>query len=228
MAKDKQTAPADEMANVEQALNASEKFIEKNQKPILYTVSAIVLVILAVLAFRNFYLDPKAEEASNEIYRAEAYFAVDSFRVALEGDGMDCIGFEAVADQYGITPAGNLAKFYAGACCYKLGNYQEAAGYLESYKGKDENIVLVAEQLLGDSYIGLGNTEKAVRCFEKVGKAKNSLLSPMSLKKAGMAYENLGNKEKALKAYKAIKDNYPQSQEGMDIDKYIARLEQAE
>ena len=35
----------------------------------------------------------------------------------------------------------------------------------------------------------------------------------------------MGNKDKALECYKTIKDKYPQSMEGYDIDKYITRAE---
>ena len=40
-----------------------------------------------------------------------------------------------------------------------------------------------------------------------------------------MAYEELGNNDKALACYNRIKDQYPQSVEGYDIDKYISRIE---
>ncbi len=44
------------------------------------------------------------------------------------------------------------------------------------------------------------------------------------LLKAGIIYEELGDTAKALEAYNKIKDKYPQSVEGFDIDKYISRL----
>ena len=45
------------------------------------------------------------------------------------------------------------------------------------------------------------------------------------LLKAGVTYEELGQKDKALAAYRTIKDKYPQSMQGYDIDKYISRIE---
>ena len=48
------------------------------------------------------------------------------------------------------------------------------------------------------------------------------------LLKAAVACEELGNKDKALKLYETIKDKYPQSIEGYDIDKYINRIKIAE
>ena len=45
------------------------------------------------------------------------------------------------------------------------------------------------------------------------------------LLKAGVAYEEIGDNDKALACYKRISDNWPNSVEGYDIDKYISRIE---
>ena len=45
------------------------------------------------------------------------------------------------------------------------------------------------------------------------------------LLKAGATAEKLGETEKALSYYKKVKDQYPQSMEGYDVDKYIGRIE---
>ena len=51
------------------------------------------------------------------------------------------------------------------------------------------------------------------------------MFSASYLLKAGITYEELGNNDKALACYKRIKDTWPQSVEGYDIDKYISRIE---
>mgnify|MGYP004421911409 CR=1 FL=1 len=45
------------------------------------------------------------------------------------------------------------------------------------------------------------------------------------LLKAGVTCEELGDNAKALTFYKKIKDQYANSPEGYDIDKYITRIE---
>ena len=45
------------------------------------------------------------------------------------------------------------------------------------------------------------------------------------LLKAGVVAEKLGENAKALGYYETIKDQYPQSIEGYDIDKYIGRIQ---
>ena len=44
------------------------------------------------------------------------------------------------------------------------------------------------------------------------------------LLKAGIVAEKLGENEKALSFYETIKDQYPQSMEAYDIEKYIGRV----
>ena len=59
----------------------------------------------------------------------------------------------------------------------------------------------------------------------KAAKVSDNMFSATYLLKAGITYEELGQRDKALAAYKEIKDKYPQSMEGYDIDKYISRIE---
>lgn len=225
MSKKNQQTQHDEFETVEHALSTSEQFLEKNQKPILYAVSAVVLVILAVLAFSNYYLKPQNLLAANEMYKAQQYFEVDSFRVALVGDGVDCIGFQAIAKEYSLTKSASAANLYAGIASYKIGEYQQAIAFLKKYKGRDQHMAPAATQLMGDAFVALEQYEKAVACYKDVAAMKNDIFSPMSLKKAGIAYEALNQPKAALKAYTQIKENYPMSTEAMDIEKYIARVD---
>lgn len=215
----------DELENVEHALTASEAFIEKYQKQILFAVAVIVLLILAIIAFRNFYIQPREVEAENEMGKAQSMFAVDSFRVALEGNGTDIIGFKEIVSEYGITNSGNLATAYSGICYYKLGQFDNAIKFLSQYEGEDNYFSIAVIGLIGDSYVELGETSKALDYFEKAADKNNEVLSPIYLKKAGTVYESLKKPEKALEAYTDIKDNYPKSNEAADIDKYIARVQ---
>lgn len=216
---------ADEFENVEHALTSSEAFIEKYQKQILYGLGAVALVVIAVLAISNFYVNPRQNTAANEMYKSQAYFAVDSFRVALEGDGIESIGFEEISSEYSMTPSGNLAKAYAGICYYQLGDYEQAIKYLSQYDGDDQYFSVAAIGLIGDCYAELNEPKNAIKFFNKAADAENDILTPYFLKKAALVYELEGDKEKALKNFQSIKDDYPMSAEAQEVDKYIARLQ---
>ena len=97
----KQEVKVEELESVGRALSKSEAFIEKNQKPIFIGVGVVVLIVLAIMAFHNFYQKPREIAAENAMYKAQEFFAVDSFRVALEGDGTQIMGFKEIASEYG-------------------------------------------------------------------------------------------------------------------------------
>ena len=214
----------DEFENVEQALTTTEAFIEKYQKHILTGVTIVVLIVVAILAFHRFYLRPQEAAAEIELYKAERYFKGDSFQIALEGD-FEFVGFQEIASKYNLTPSGNVANAYAGICFYKLEDYQNAIKYLSKYKGKDNYLKATVIGLIGDSYIQLDQTEKAIGYFEKAAGVKNQVTSPIYLKKAGIAYESLNKLDKALNCYLKVKEEYAQTSEAADIDKYIARIQ---
>lgn len=215
----------DEFENVEHALTSSEAFIEKYQKQILYGLSAVALVVIAVLAINNFYVTPRQNAAANEMYKSQVYFAVDSFRVALQGDGLESIGFEEISSEYSMTPSGNLAKAYAGICYYHMGDYEQAIKFLSQYDGDDQYFSVSAVGLIGDCYAELNEPKNAIKFFSKAADAENDILTPYFLKKAAVLLELEGDKEKALKNYQTIKDTYPMSAEAQEVDKYIARLQ---
>lgn len=210
--------------NVGNIISSSEVFIEKNQKKILIGVGAVVLIVLAVMAFRNFYQKPREIAAENAMYKVQEYFAVDSFRFALEGDGNEIMGFKEIAKEYGMTKSGNLAAAYAGICHFKLGDYQDAIKYLLQYDGKDNYFKTSVIGLIGDSYAELDDVGKAQNFYKKAIAEKNEL-APIYLKKAGILHETKGSNAEAEKMYVQIKEDYPASSEAYDIDKYIARVQ---
>lgn len=223
MAK-KQETKVEELESVGRALSTSEAFIEKNQKPILIGVGIVVLIVLGIMAFRNFYQKPREISAENAMYKAQEYFAVDSFRVALEGDGAQVMGFKEIASEYGMTKSGDLANAYTGICQYKMGNYQDAIKHLTQYDGSDNYFKTSVVGLIGDCYAELGDKSKAQNYYKKAIADKNDL-APIYLKKSGVLFESENKNADAEKAYQQIKDDYPMSNEAYDIEKYLARVQ---
>jgi tetratricopeptide (TPR) repeat protein len=173
-------------------------------------------------------LIPQEKKAAAAMFKGEQYFAKDSFNLALNGNGADYEGFEAIINQYGSTDAGNLAKAYAGICYFKLGENEKALDMLKSFSGSDEMISPAITGLIGDCYVNMGNVKEGISYFEKAAsQANNEVISPTYLKKAGIAYESLQQYNDAVKAYTTIKEKYFNSMEAADIDKYITRASAA-
>jgi tetratricopeptide (TPR) repeat protein len=224
--KNEEFAKQDEqLQEVNEALTGAGKWIEDNANLLSWILVAIIVVVMAIIAINQYVIKPKAAEAANENAKAEAYFLAGDFDKALNGDDAECIGFEAIADEYKHYQQGELAALYAGICYFEKGEYEEAARYLKKFSADDLNINPAAHQLLGDAYVELQEYGKAASAFEAAAASGNELIAPMSLKKAGLVYLHENQKAKALKAFKTIKDNYPSSAEAQDIDKYIAIAE---
>lgn len=221
MSKKNETAKGIE--NVEQTLTKTEQFLEQNYKPLLYVlVGAVVLV--GIFWLLKLYTNKQNEEALSQMYMAEQYFGQDSLNLALNGDGNN-LGFIDIAKEYKSTKSGKLANFYAGACLVHLGRFEEAIGYLNKYKLKDEVLAPQAKGLIGDSKVELGDFAAGIKNYlEAAAMADNDFHSPIYLMKAGMLQESQGNHAEALKLYEQIQEKYPESNEGRSIDKYIARV----
>ena len=219
--KEKETNKELEVGEI---VSKSEQFIENNSKKIIYGIVALAIIIGAVLGIKHGYIEPQEKKAAAAMFKGELYFDRDSFALALNGNGADYEGFEAIIDQYGNTDAGNLAKAYAGICYYNMGEPEKALDLLKSFKGKDNMVSPAITGKIGDCYVEMGNTQEGISYFEKAAKeADNDVVSPIYLKKAGLAYESLQQYDKAVQAYTTIKDKYYTSMEASDIDKYITR-----
>jgi tetratricopeptide (TPR) repeat protein len=219
----KEQEEKDDLLQVNEALSRSEQFIENNKKSLLIALAVIVLVVGGVFLFRNGYLKPKEKEAQAMIFMGESYFAVDSFQIALNGDGGEYIGFESIIDDYGITKTAKLAAAYAGLCYKSMGNYEKAIDYLDKCNSKDIMVSPALKGAIGDCYVELKELDKAADYFTQAASAENNVLSPLYLMKAGRVYEAMDKWGQALKVYEQIRDQYPLSQEGTTIEKYIER-----
>lgn len=201
-------------------------FFNKNKKLVYGVVGALIVAVGGVIYYQNMIKGPREKEAFASMYKAEFYFGVDSFNLALNGRG-ESLGFLQVIDQYGGTKAGNLAHYYAGVCYMRMGRFQEAIDMLVGFKSNDVLLGPIALGCIGDCYRELNQSEDAAKYYEKAAaKNDNGFTAPMFLKKAAMTYEeDMQNPDKALELYKKIRDEYGNSVEGRDIAKYIARIE---
>ena len=222
MAKKKQSQE-ENLEVVQDALSRTEQYIEDNQKSLMIIVGAVIAIAVLYLAYTRLYIAPKEEAAMSASFRAEQYFDLDSFRLALHGDGGSADGFLTIIDDYGMTATGNLANYYAGICYLQMGEFDNAIEYLKAFSSNDEVISAMAMGALGDAYSELGQTDDALSYYKKAGTKENAFTAPMYLMKAGLILEQNGDYADALKVYEEIKSDYKQSNEGRYIDKYIQR-----
>jgi len=211
---------------VDVLVSKTELFIQKNTKKITYVIVGIAVLAAVIFGIKYGYLVPREKKAAVALFPGEQYFAKDSFNLALNGNGVGYEGLISIVNKYGSTKSGNLAKAYAGVCYYKMGDNANALKYLKSFKVKDNMVSPAIVGLIGDCYVNMGKVKDGIGYFEKAAsEADNEVVSPVYLKKAGIAYENLKEYSKAVKVYTEIKEKYFNSMEAQDIDKYITRAQ---
>lgn len=213
-----------------EALNKTELFFEKNGRKVSYLFLALLVLAGVVYGYRALVSAPRAEKAAEMIVEAQRRFESETpdFRLALEGDANGA-GFVEIAGQYGGTPAGNLAKHYAGICYLRLGELENAERYLSDYspvKGLPGALVNAQNYgLQGDVAVAREDYRKAVKFYEKaVAAAENNLTAPLYLRKAGQAAAAAGDEKSALAFFEKIVASYPASMEAREAQKLIGTV----
>ncbi|EID72384.1 tetratricopeptide repeat protein [Imtechella halotolerans] len=212
----------------------TEQWVQRNQKAIIGVITALAVVGLGYLLYRQFVLEPKEVEASNEMFVAQQYFdaAVNStddkeslFNLALEGaDGK--YGLLEIIEEYKGTKAANLAQYSAGMAYINLGKYQEAISHLEKFSSDDAVLGALAKGNIGDAFAQLKQPEEALEYYVKAfNHNKNDFTTPMYLLKAGITALELKQYDKALGYFEQIKEQHENSEEGRTIDIYIGKAE---
>lgn len=227
---EEESTTAEVFKNLEENASISEKWLEKNQKPLFTGFLVIVVSILGYLAYNNYIVEPKESEAANELAFPRASFeqavsasvAIDSmYTVALEGTNGK-YGFVDIADKFSGTKAGNLANYYAGISYLKIKQYDKAIAHLENFSSNDAMLAPTALGAIGDAFADLEQAEEALAYYEKAANAKkNNATTPLYLFKAANTALDLGKKEKAITYFTEIKETYNSSSVAKNIEMHI-------
>jgi tetratricopeptide (TPR) repeat protein len=122
---------------------------------------------------------------------------------------------------------GNAARYYAGVCYMRLGDFESAISELKDFDaGKDPMVGAMAIALIGDANMELGNIDEALKFYLKAAEAANNeFLSPVFLMKAGRTCELKKDYKQALDIYKRIESEFFNTPQQREIEKYIKRCE---
>lgn len=207
-------------------VDRAKDFWSRNSMSIIITCAVVVLGAGGYFGYKYLYKQPLEKKASDALFMAESYFRSDSIQKALNGDGIT-YGFLKVIDKYGSTDAGNLARFYAGACYLKMDDNNNAVKYLKDFSTSAKQIQARAYKLLGDAYADLGKNEEAFTNYKKAAHhyEDDKMNSADYLFVAAyFAQKVLNKKDEATKLYQELKDKYPETQQGFEAGKYLAQM----
>lgn len=227
--EEKDSTTAGVFNTLDSTASKTEEWVARNQKYIFGVVLAIALVTVGYVMYQKFIVEPKEDEAANEMFEAQQNFqkAVDGtksdslFNLALKGSEGK-YGFKQIAEKYSGTAAGNLANYYTGIALLNTGKYAEAITSLEKFNSDDVMLSVLAVGAIGDAYAQQNQQEKALDQYVKASEMNpNDLTTPRFLLKAGQTALAMGKKADALKYFNTIKDKYEATPEGGNVDAMI-------
>ncbi len=228
---DTNSTTAEVFNTLDDTASRSEQWIEKNSKPLFYSLVVVIVLILGFLGYNKYIIEPQEEEASNELSFPRKYFNDASTASNYEVDSLLQLGLDGADNKYGFldiasvysgTKAGNIANYYAGISYLKMKDYQKAIEYLSKFSSDDELLGPTAIGAIGDAFADINQLEDALGYYEMAANEKeNSFTSPLFLFKAGVIAMDLGKYSKAENLFNQIKEKYYSSEQAKDIDKYI-------
>jgi TolA-binding protein len=194
--------------------------IEKNKNIFTYVGGGLLLAALAFVGYK-WYAGQQDTEGQAALFPLVAKFEADSTKNLAK----DLV---KIADEYGMSKAGNLAHFYAGVASLKEGKYDQAIEQLKGFASSDLLVQARAYALLGDAYSEKKDYAEAAEFYKKAAEYKpNKFFTPNYLIKLATAYEAAKENDKALEAYSTIVEKYEDSQEAAQAKKYKSKLEGA-
>jgi len=198
----------------------------KNKQLIIYLFAGAIIAVAGFFGYTELYQKPLEAKAADAMYVAEKYFANDSSELVLNGDGTSK-GVLYIIKEFSGTKAANLAKYYAGMSYYRLKDYNKAIEYLKDFSSNAKQVQAVAYGSIGDAYSELKKNDEAIEYYKKAGTLfpEDEAISSEYLFRAASFLELNGKNDAALEIYKQIKKDYPKSEKGFSIDKYISRLQ---
>ena len=108
-----QSTTAEVFDTLDQSASSTEKIVAKYQNYIVGFVITVVVIVLGFLGYSSLILEPKSDEANNELFTAQNYFSqalVDAensdslFSLSLNG-GEGKYGFLDIIENYSGTKA---------------------------------------------------------------------------------------------------------------------------
>jgi len=211
-------------------LGQLETFYEVNKKYISYGLTGLLIVAVAVFMFINNRRanNEKATAEFGKVFKLFDAAVSDPKQYALAINGQPergIMGLKAIAENYGGTESGELARFYLANAYFNLGQYDEAFKQYDKFSGGDKALRASALAGVGACYETKKEYGKAGSNFENAASlTSNPGNAPEYLNEAAKCYGMAGEKEKAIALLKRIKKEYPTSTFAREADRYITQF----
>ena len=219
-------------SNLDTGASRLEHWIATYQRQIFGIIFGIIIVVLGYLGYQSLILNPKIDEANTEIFQAQDFFekglADEDLRDSLFQNALNGAngkyGFLDIIDNYGGTPAANLATYSSGMIYLHLGEFELAIDFLEDFDSSDPLLSPLALGGIGDAFAELEQLSSALNYYQKaLSFSDNKITYPRYLRKAGLVALSLGDKKTAKSYFTILKDEFSDGVDAKHIDALLGK-----
>ena len=189
---------------------------------------SIIFLLIVCFFTKKFFLDPSEKKALQELNYAQKYFYKGLINKALniKNHNINYLGFSGISTKYFFTKAGNISKFYAGICYYKLGLYKESIKMMKSFSAKDEILSSIKYGIIGDTFIQMKNKKEALKNYIIAATIrKNKITTPLYYYKAALLSFSMNQYKDCYHFLKKIENKYPSFMYIKNVEKYLSFIE---
>ncbi|MFU8811380.1 MAG: hypothetical protein ACNA78_00355 [Balneolaceae bacterium] len=200
-------------------------YYEQNKATVLGSAVGIVAVIGLLIGY-FMYMNQQENQAQILLGTAEEALMMGNYNNALYGDETEfTIGFVQIANNFGSTSAGNLARYYAAVSEFELGNAEDALTHIEQFNVPRGIVGVPAKSLHAIILSELGRYGEAARKFEEAARWNiNPSTTPYNLYEAAIAHREAGNDAEALRLTEEILAEFGNSQQAVRAERLKGRL----
>lgn len=208
-----------------ETFSKAQSFYDRHRNTVIGAAIALIVVVGGAIGY-HYYSTGQENQAQQLMGPATQAYLQGNYEQALTGSEADfTVGFEQIINNYGITDAANLARYYAAVSEFKLGNPQKALDYIKDYE--------IPEGIMGVGPLSfhaviqteLGNHAEAAKLFVKAAEWDvNDSTTPYNYMEAAQAFNDAGNQAQARKYAQKIVDEYSSSSQVTDAQKLLGML----
>lgn len=193
---------------------------ENRRSVITTSILLLAVIVLAVggVAIYNYRSDKAAADFGNAMLTYSAPITepgqpapqgTQSFASAQDRAAAAHTEFMAIANRYGITPAGRNALYFAGLTDMEAGQNASAEDALTKVSHSwDRNLAALGRAALASLYHQTGRDDKAIDTYNQmIAHPTDTMTEGMAKLQLAALYESMGRNDDAKKIYAALKDS---------------------
>lgn len=203
--------------NMEQdvLIEYSSRFLHyyRNNKAVVWGAGIGLILVIGLIIGYFIYSSQQEREAEILLGTAEQYYMDGELERALYGDDDEfTLGFIQIADNYGRTSSGNLARYYAAVVYYELEQFEDALAYIERFQPPSGIMGVGPISLHAVILSELDDLEAAAQKFIEAAEwDENESTTPHNLMEAAISFEEAGAYDRAVEQLDIILEDYPDS-----------------